>query len=106
MTTGAELNARMALESIARGDNNAESVKKSGGKEGGLFAAMAAALGNKLDDMARDLTSFANGLPKDMSPSQTTQLQLKTQMFSITMQAADGAIKAVGEGLKKTASKD
>ena len=94
-----------AMASQAIISNHGKSGKGSAASGAGL-GSLAAVLGELLDKRVEGLKNFASTLPDDPTPSQSTQLQVLTQEFSVLMNAVDNAIKTIGEGEKNSASKN
>jgi hypothetical protein len=66
--------------------------------------ALASVIGEKLNVMAKDISTLAGQITKD-TPDKTTKFGAATQEFGILMNAANNAIKTIGEGLTTTARK-
>lgn len=78
---------------------------KAGGRSGGgWLRAMAEALGKKLDAAAHEMQDLANKIDKE-DPSTTTDFQVASQEFNMLMNAANTAIKSIGEAMANTARK-
>jgi hypothetical protein len=77
---------------------------KSGGRAGGWLRAMAEALGKKLDASAHEMQDLAGKIDKK-DPSTTTDFQVASQEFNMLMNAANTAIKSIGEAMANTARK-
>jgi hypothetical protein len=70
----------------------------------GWLMALASVLGEKLNVMAKDISTLAGQITKD-TPDKTAKFGAATQEFGILMNAANNAIKTIGEGLTTTARK-
>lgn len=85
-------------------DSEDARAAKSGGRAGGWLRAMAEALGKKLDAAAHEMQDLANKIDKE-DPSTTTDFQVASQEFNMLMNAANTAIKSIGEAMSNTARK-
>lgn len=95
------LHNALAIDSIR--NTGTEDTKAA--KMGGWLAAFAAAMGKILNSMAQGLETFAQNIGENPSPSDTTELQMRTQMFSMFMSSVDNALKTMGQAADKAASK-
>lgn len=78
---------------------------KSGGRAGqGWLMALASVLGEKLNVMAREISTLAGEITKE-TPDKTAKFGAATQEFGILMNATNNAIKTIGESLSTTARK-
>lgn len=93
--------AQMA-SSLAEGQEAKEAKASGGGKS--WIMALASALGDKLDAKAQEVEDLANAI-NDKKPSTTTKFGAASQEFSILMNAANTAIKTLGEAVSSTARK-
>lgn len=84
------------------GGAGASSIGSSGG--GGWLMAIATALGEKLDEMADEMSGMAEQLSKD-DPSLTAKFSALSQQFSMMFNATSTAIKTIGEAMANTARK-
>ncbi|KLJ00553.1 hypothetical protein [Luteimonas sp. FCS-9] len=66
-------------------------------KYGGFLMTIAKVLGDKLDEMSKDLQDFADKLGKEPTASETTELSGMSQMFQMFMNNASTVIKSLGE---------
>ena len=76
----------------------------SSGNSGGWLEALAKALGDKLNESAKDLQKAAGSVNAD-NPGQTTQLSAKAQEFAQFMDAVNNVIKTMGEAMDSMARK-
>lgn len=82
-----------------------KAAKSSGGKAGqSWLMALASVLGEKLNAKAAEVQKLAGEIT-DKTPDKTAKFGAATQEFGILMNAANNAIKTLGEGLTTTARK-
>ena len=96
-----DLIGRMA-SSLAEGQDAKEAKTSRNGKS--WIMALADALGKKLDAKAKEMSALADAI-NDKKPSTTTKFGASAQEFSILMNAANTAIKTLGEANSATARK-
>lgn len=92
---------RMA-SSLAEG-KDAKEAKASGGAKSWIMA-LAEALGKKLDKKADEVAKLADDI-NDKKPSTTTKFGAASQEFSVLMNAANTAIKTLGEAVSSMSRK-
>lgn len=92
---------RMA-SSLAEG-REAKEAKSSGGAKSWIMA-LAEALGKKLDKKADEVAKLADDI-NDKKPSTTTKFGAASQEFSVLMNAANTAIKTLGEAVSSMSRK-
>ncbi len=102
----AQGDAQDAIRDILNNLSETDEVKeaRSGGRGGSWLRAMAEVLGQKLDASAHEMQDLANRVTKD-DPSTTTDFNVVSQEFNMLMNAATTAIKTIGEGMGKAASR-
>lgn len=88
--------------SLAEG-KDAKDAKSSGGAKSWIMA-LAEALGKKLDKKADEVADLANDI-NDKKPSTTTKFGAASQEFSVLMNAANTAIKTLGEAVSSMSRK-
>lgn len=102
----AQRNLQDTIRDIVSQQSESEEMKAArGGGKGGQswLMAIAEVLGDKLNDMAHELTGLAQEAADD--PSKATIFGAKSQEFGILMNSANTGLKAIGEGLTQMARK-
>lgn len=92
---------RMA-SNLAEG-KDAKEARASGGAKSWIMA-LAEALGKKLDKKADEVAKLADSI-NDKKPSTTTKFGAASQEFSVLMNAANTAIKTLGEAVSSMSRK-
>lgn len=102
----AERNLQDTIRDIVSQQSESEEMKagRAGGKGGqSWLMAIAEVLGDKLNEMAHELTGLAQEAADD--PSKATIFGAKSQEFGILMNSANNGLKSIGEGLTTMARK-